>query len=318
MKEDNKKEDNKWMKFAVGEGLTKTVSSLFQKLVGKIMGTLAMGCIASIIIGAIQALSGFLGFVKRHQKDMNETLVPDLKSVSWAILFGFMASIFGTIWSIYTFTLGADIGIRTLLISMSIIPGAFWDRIFWKEKMKLTQICGIGVFLVSAWAMLDYPNLALLLALPVWVPAVLVITFTQSINEALSRASSVKLNIWSNNFWVGLATVFFSIAALVILSLGSGGATLDLSKTFLLGVMAMGAIVIVMIAFKLLAYIGGGTIALKKLVMQGTYLITSLTAGILVYNEPFTSGKVIGVLLFFIAFIMTDNKTRNTLKKLFS
>jgi hypothetical protein len=151
----------------------------------------------------------------------------------------------------------------------------------------------------------------------VWVPAVLVITFTQSINEALSRASSVKLNIWSNNFWVGLATVFFSIAALVILSLGSGGATLNLSKTFLLGVMAMGAIVIVMIAFKLLAYIGGGTIALKKLVMQGTYLITSLVAGVLVYNEPFTSGKVVGILLFFVAFIMTDNKTRDTLKKFF-
>ena len=316
MKENAK--ENAWMKFAVGEGLTKTISSLFQKLVGKIMGTLTMGCVASIIIGAIQALSGFLGFVKRRQKDANETLVPDLKSISWAILFGFMASVFGTIWSIYTFTLGADIGIRTLLISMSIIPGALWDRIFWKEKLKFVQMCGIVVFLTAAWAMLDYPNLALLLALPVWVPAVLVITFTQSINEALSRVSSAKLNIWSNNFWVGLATVFFSLVALIVLSLGSDGATLDLSKIFLLGVMAMGAIVIVMIAFKLLAYIGGGTIALKKLVMQGTYLVTSLFAGILVYNEPFTSGKVIGVILFFVAFLLTDNKSRDAIKNLFS
>lgn len=298
-----------WTKFAVGEGLTKTVSSLFGKLIGVTGGSLPMAALAGVVIGSIQCLSGFAGFLAGRNKTDGKkiaALFPDWRSVRWAILFGLMASIFGTIWGIYTFTLGADIGVRTLLIMGSIIPGAMMDRIFWREKLTASQILGIIVFLAAAWAMLDFPNLVMIAALPIWVPAVLVITFTQAINEALSRAASVKLNHWVNNFWVGGTTVFSCLAAIMVMASVFGGLALNPTPVFVGGALLIGIIVVPMIAFKLLSYKGGGTIAMKKIVMQGTYLVTAVVAGILVYNEPFTVGKVIGTALFFVSVALTQ------------
>lgn len=295
------------MKFAVGEGLTKTVSSLSAKLIGTTGGSLVMAATAGVIIGAIQLSAGFFGFLAGTKNgDRAKALFPDLRSVSWAIMFGLMASIFGTIWSIYTFTLGADIGIRTLLIMGSVIPGAIMDRVFWRERLTPAQISGIVVFLAAAWAMLDFPALGMILALPIWVPAVLVITFTQAINEALSRAASVKLGPWVNNFWVGSTTVITCLIAVVLMTVFSGGVVLSLSPVFISGAMITGFIVVPMIAWKLLSYAGGGTIAMKKIIMQGTYLVTAVIAGILVYREPFTVGKVVGTLLFFVSVALTQ------------
>lgn len=305
-----------WMKFAVGEGLSKTVSDVFAKLIGKVMGTIEMGCIAGMIIGFIQMISGWLGFARAKISSKKSFLIPDKRSVMWAIGFGFMASIFGTVWSIYTFTLGADIGIRTLLIMGSIVPGAIIGRIFWKDSLGLPHTSGIIVFLFAVWAMLDFPSLNMLLKLPIWVPAVLVITFTQSINEALSRKASAKLNHWVNNFWVGASTIFFCALAFVILIIFSSKLGLHITRTFIFGAVVIGVIVVTMIAFKLLSYATGGTIALKNLIMGGIWLTTSAIAGIIIYNEPFTLGKVIGIVLFFIAFSLIDNKTRKALTNL--
>lgn len=296
-----------WTKFAVGEGLAKTLSSLFGKLIGVTGGSLIMAAVAGTAIGLVQMVSGFLGFVAgNRQGEKVPFLFPDLRSVSWAIMFGLMASVFGTIWGIYTFTLGADIGIRTLLIMGSIIPGAIMDRIFWREKLTTPQILGVVVFLGAAWAMLDFPALDMILALPVWVPAVLVITFTQAINEALSRAASAKLNHWVNNFWVGLTSIVSCLIAIMLLAIFSGGAKLDLTLPFIFGALMVGIIVVPMIAWKLLSYAGGGTIAMKKIIMQGTYLVTAVIAGIMVYDEPFTVGKMIGTALFFVSVALTQ------------
>mgnify|MGYP001573418874 CR=1 FL=1 len=296
-----------WTKFAVGEGVAKTVSSLSGKLIGTTGGSLAMSALAGTVIGAIQCLSGFMGFLAGQRVGTKLTaLFPDLRSVRWAIMFGLMASIFGTVWSIYTFTLGADIGIRTLLIMGSIIPGAILDRIFWREKMTAPQILGILVFLVAAWAMLDFPSLGTIASLPIWVPAVLVITFTQSINEALSRAASVKLDHWVNNFWVGGTTVLSCLSVILLLAVFSDKLTLNPTPIFVAGAMLTGIIVVPMIAFKLLSYKGGGTIAMKKIIMQGTYLITAVLAGIVVYHEPLTMGKGVGTGLFFVSVALTQ------------
>ena len=297
-----------WMKFALSEGIAKSVGSFFQKIVGKVMETVEMGCVAGIIIGTVQMIGGLIGFVHGARKDPEHisALVPDIRSVSWALLFGFFAAIPGTVWSVYTFTLGADLAIRTLLISCAIIPGAVIGRIIWKDPLGIWEVMGIVVFLAAVWAMFDFT-----FAFPLWAWAVLVITFTQPINEALSRAASVKLNIWVNNFWVGVSTVFCCLTLLAVLGFLWGGVQLNLSKMFLFGSIVIGGIVLGMISFKLLAYAGGGTIALKKLVMQGTYLVTAAIGGILFFNEPMTVGKVIGILLFPIALALSDRAARS-------
>src|SRR3989344_9449991 len=201
-----------WKVWAVSEGLTKTASSLLQKFVGFSMHTLEMACVFSIIIGVVQLAAGFMGYVTKCFKDPAHvsSLVPDIRSVFWAILFGFFAGIFGTVLGVYTFVLGADIGVRTLLLSFSVVPGAIVGWMLWKDPLDLRQWMGISIFLVAVWAMLDFPQTDMFTSLPSWVWLTIVISLSSVANEMLSRAAGVKLDIWTNNFWVGVSTVFFS------------------------------------------------------------------------------------------------------------
>ncbi len=305
-----------WQAFAVYEGFTKTASSIFQKLVGVVMGTVAMGCIATIIIGAVQATVGYLGFIQQTRKDPANAklLVPELRAVLWAIVFGFFASIFGTVLSIYTFTLGADMGIRTLLISCSIIPGAIASRIIWGSKtdpLGLRQWAGITLFITAMWAMLGFPSD---IPTDAWVWLTIGIGFTQAANEVLNRLASVKLNIWTNGFWVGVSQMFFATMALAIMVLIGGGVTLEISKLFVFGTLVIAGFATAMIAFKLLAYQGGGTIALKKIIMPGTYLVTAIIAGAIVYGEPLTLGKFAGTILWLVSIVLADKEVLPALR----
>lgn len=305
-----------WKIWAVLEGVCKAIGTLFAKLVGREMGTLEMGAVAAIMIGAIQAASGLCGvFVKSiGNPEHIRTLVPDRRSVLLAIAFGAFAGLFGTIWSIYTFTLGADIGIRTLLIMCSIIPSAIIGRIFWKDPLGIKQIFGIAIFLVAVWVMFDFPTVDVLLHLPTWALATLVITFTQPIQEVLSRAASVKLDPWVNNFWVGSSTIFFCTLALIVLFALSENFTFEVrSQMFVFGTVVMAFIVVAAISFKLLTYKTGGLFALKNIVMQSTYLFGAIYAGVLVWDEPLTTGKIVGPFIAIIAFLLTDNKAWNLL-----
>ena len=78
----------------------------------------------------------------------------------------------------------------------------------------------------------------------------------------------------------------------------------------------MGLVTLTMISFKLLTYKHGGTIAVAKVVMFGTYLIGATALGVIFFNEPLTLGKVIGIGGFFAAFSLTDREAFQTLKKL--
>ncbi len=312
-----------WQAFAVYEGLTKTASSIFQKLVGVVMGTVAMGCVATIIIGAVQALVGCLGVVAQARKNSQDAgvlalLVPEPRAVLWAVAFGFFASIFGTVLGIYTFTLGADMGVRTLLISCSIVPGAIASRIIWGAKtdpLGLRQWAGITLFIVAMWAMLGFPSD---IPADAWVWLTIGIGFSQAVNEILTRLASVKLNIWTNGFWVGVSSMFFATMALGLIALTGGGVTLEFSKAFVFGSLVIAGFVVLMISFKLLAYQGGGTVTLKKIIMPGTYLVTAIFAGAIVYGEPLTLGKFTGTILWLVSITLADKEVWPTLKAKFA
>lgn len=310
-----------WKLWASFEGITKIISTAIQKPLGVAMGTVEMGAVASIIIGMIQALSGFAGFVGKmiRGKVVASDLAPDLRSVLWAILFGISAGLIGTVWSIYTFTLGADMGIRTLLISFSIVPAAIIGRMIWNDPLGVPQWLGIGIFMIAVWAMLDFPSLAALVNLPVWVWAVFVVTAGQVLNETLSRSASLKLDVWVNNFWVGISTILSCLLGLIALWIFGENEmrTLHITDVFLYGSVALGIMVVPMISFKLLAYKAGGEIGLKKIIMYGVYLIGSAFVGWIFYDEPWTAGKTTGLLLFPLAVGLTDYTTYMGLKKSF-
>lgn len=308
-----------WQLFAVLEGTSKTVSGVFQDVVGRAMASIEIGCIAAMMIGIVQAVGGFLGFWKRvtSGKTQLSSLIPN-KAVLWAIAFGFMAAIPGTVISLYTFTLGAEFSARTLLISASIVPGAILGRYVWgsiTDPLGIRQWVGMALFLIACWAILEFPTD---FGFQPWVWWTLVITFTQSINEFLSRkAADAKLDPWTNNFWVGVSTVFWTFLALAVWVSIFGTNTYVIGPQLVLGSFVLGIIVTGMIAFKLLSYAGGGTIALKKVIMQGTYLVTFTTVGVVFYGQPFTVGHMLGLVLFLPAFAFMDKDTWKGMRTLF-
>lgn len=234
------------------------------------------------------------------------------------MLLGFFAGIFGTVLSIYTFTLGADLGIRTLLISSSVVPGTLLAAIVWPTSDSLTkrQVGGIAVFLVAIWTMLDFPSLAILLTLENWVWLTLTLALVNALGELIARAMAVKFDVWTNNIWIGGSTIGFSLVTLALFLVFSDNAAIEMSRTFLAGTLAIGVIVVAMVSFKIFAYQGGGTIALKKIIMPGVYLITAMLAGIAIYDEPLTVGKLVGALLWFAAVYLADTKAAADMKVL--
>lgn len=78
---------------------------------------------------------------------------------------------------------------------------------------------------------------------------------------------------------------------------------------FWFGSAIIGMVTLAMISFKLLAYQGGGSIALKKLIMQATYLITATILGWITYAEPLTAGKLVGMAGYVVAFTLMDRGT---------
>jgi len=308
-----------WRLWAVAEGLAKTFSAIFQKLVGVTMGTLEMGCIAATIIGFIQMVSGFCGWILTSREDTGRraSWIPDCKSLVLMLFLGFLAGIFGTVLSIYTFTLGADLGVRTLLISSSVVPAAIAAALIWPttDGLDVSQTFGIGVFLAAMWAMLGFPNLTLLAQLEPWVVLTLTLAAVNALGEIIVRMTALKFDVWINNIWIGGSTSVFSLIGLVILLLVRGDAGIDITHAFLVGALAIGMIVAAMTTFRILAYRGGGTIALKKIIMPGVYLVTAMIAGVWLYGEVITMGKLVGVVLWCVAIYFVDKKARVDLEQ---
>lgn len=300
-----------WMKWAVAEGGAKTANRVVSKFVGQAAGTTTGSVFATTLIGLVQMIGGLAGSSARGQP-----LWPGRNLIVASVIFGSFATLM-TILGIVSFTyLDADVGITTFIITLSIIPGALIDWAFFNHPLSARQcFLGIPMFLLSGWAILNFPNLETLLVLPMWVILTLGITISSAINEGISqyqaqsrkrRRAASSMDPLVNNFWVGLTTL--TLGSLIFVILGNWGEVSALSRRFWISTIVIGAIVVGMISFKLIAYKGGGSIALKKVIMQGTYLVTATFLGVLVHGEPLTTGKLVGLFGYFIAFTLMDNE----------
>ena len=291
-----------WMKWAVAEGGTKAASIILQKYLGVSSGTFLGALVATLIIGVIQALGALFGVVVL----MRQRVRAGAAEILGGGLFGFIAAAM-TILGVYSFSFpGADVGVRTFLVTLSIIPGAIIDRMFFSHPIVVRQWLGIGFFLLSGYAILNFPPLAMLLHLPPWIWITLVIALFAAVNEAITQ-SMRQTDPFSYNVWVGLATIIFAAAGLFFFA--PALTWQQLTQGMIIGSSLVGALVLLMISFKLLAYKAGGSITLKKLIMQSTYLILSVVLGVLIYQEALTAGKVIGIMGFIFAFTLTDQAT---------
>lgn len=305
------KESSMWRLWAVAEGLAKTFSAVFQKAVGNSMGTLEMGCIAASIIGLVQVIVGFGGHAV-VSPDKRSSLIPDRKSIALLLFLGFLAGIFGTVLSIYTFTMGADLAIRTLLITSSVIPASVIAAWLWPktDSLNVSQVFGIGLFLVSIWSVLDFPSLSVLADLKPWVLLTLLLACVNALGELVVRSTAARFDIWVNSIWIGSSTIAFSLMGLGAFLFTNGTVGIDMTRVFFVGSIIIGVIAAGMLVFRILAYQGGGTIALKKIIMPGVYIITAMLAGVWFYGEPLTMGKIVGIVLGFLALYFVDTKAR--------
>ena len=130
-----------------------------------------------------------------------------------------------------------------------------------------------------------------------------------AVNQGITQKIK-KIDPFVKNFWGGLTT--FVLASTALFVRDATNLLIDFSPVMqkLWGVSAVvGLIVIGMWSFNLMSYKGGAHIAIKKLVMNGCFLIMAMFFGIVLFGESLTLAKVIGVLFYFFAFSLMDKGT---------
>ena len=293
----------KWMKWTLCEAGTKTASKVLQKVVGNMCVSLAHTFLATIVIGLVQIIAGLV--MTRLQK---VKLFGDHANIIGSCLFGFFAVV-STVLAFGAFYYGGDMGVNTFIITLSIIPGALIDRFFFNHKLNGREWLGVGVAVLAGYAILGWPSLTEFTKLPFWVWLSFGTMMSVAINQGITQKVK-KVDPFVKNFWGGLTTVILCLVALIIL--GKTGIILDFSgsapELWLVSAI-IGLIVVGMWAFNLLSYKGGAYIALKKLVMNGTYLITAMFCGAMFFGETLSPSKLLGIVFYFGAFVLMDKGT---------
>ena len=291
------------MKWTLFEAITKTVSKIFQKVIGIISHTFSHVLLATVIVGLVQVIGGFTMAKMKKQK-----IITDIGSIAGACWFGFNACLC-TIIPFYVFVLGGDIGINTFIITLSIIPGALIDIIFFKHKLEPKQWFGIFIAVFAGYFVLGTPSLSEFMSMPLWIWLSFVIMIIVAINQGITQKIK-KIDPFVKNFWGGLTTLIVSFLALTVCG------SLDLLINFTpqiqklwLASIVVGLVVIAMWSFNLMSYKDGAHIAIKKLVMNGSYLTMAMVCGIVIFGEPMNFAKLSGVLLYFVAFSFMDKDT---------
>lgn len=290
-----------WMKWAIFEGMTKSSARILMKFGGLSSASFVGSLTWTLVVGIVQTFGGIVGSYLRGEK-----LLVSVRQILSGMVFGVIASVM-TVLGVSAFLYeGADAGVITFIVTMSIIPGAFLDWIFFAHPLNIRQWFGVILYLFAGYAVLNFPGLDKLLNLPPWVWCAAGIALLGAFNEAITQSVS-KMDPLVNNFWIGLTTIFCGVAGVTLI--GGWKFVSLVVPAFWIFALVNGVVVLGMISFKLLAYKGGGSIAIKKLVMQGTHLVGAVILGIIIYAEPLTLGKVLGVAGFFFAFALMDKGT---------
>lgn len=292
-----------WMKWTMLESVTKVASKIFQRLIGVAAASVAHTFLATAIVGLVQTIGGFLMARTKHQK-----ILVDGESILGACLFGLFATI-STILGFTVFFFGGDVGINTFIITLSIVPGALIDVFFFKHPLSTRQWLGVALAVLAGYSVLGWPSLTDALNLPIWVWLSLGIMLLSALNQGITQKIK-KIDPFVKNFWGGFTTLVLSVIGLCFL--GATELLVDFSSPMLklcLSSIIIGVIVILMWSFNLMSYKDGAQIAIKKLLMNGAYLTMAMAAGILLFGEALTTAKIVGVLLYLLAFVLMDNGT---------
>src|SRR3989338_7775299 len=296
----------KWMTWTLLEAGTRTLSKMTHKVVGSLIATLAYTFFSTAIVGLVQVAVSYA--IVRSKKIK---LIDKPANIIGACLFGFFAVI-ASIFAFGAFYYGGDIGVNSFIITLSIVPGALIDKFFFNHKLIGREWFGILIAILAGYAILGWPSLAEFARLPLWVWMSFGTMLPVAINQGITQKIK-DINPFVKNFWGGLTTILLCMIALFII--GEGRILFEFSAppmfyivSTMTGLIAMG-----IWTFNLMGYKGGASIAIKKLVMNGTYLILAMICGIVFFGEQVSFGKGVGVGLYLVAFAFMDQGTWNFL-----
>ncbi|MBU1036969.1 hypothetical protein KKF32_02950 [Patescibacteria group bacterium] len=300
--------NNRWLKWTFLEAGTRAVNKALQKVIGVTSSSIGHTFYAIFLVGLVQTVVGSAVIIFKKKKVLVEST-----HLIGALLFGILA-FFCTTVSFIVFLYGGEVGVNTFIITLSIVPGAFIDWIFFKHRLFTRQWLGVMIAIWSGYFVLNCPSLKEVMHLPLWVFLSLATMMAVAINQGITQKIK-RIDPMVKNFWGGLMTAILGIGGLLWFNLHYSLNFSDFIRGFpskLIWIsIIFGIIVILMWIFNLLAYKGGAYIALKKLVMNGSYLTMAMIIGILLFGEAFTIYKLLGFLFYCFAFILMDSKTWN-------
>lgn len=302
------KTSSNWRRWTLGEALAKITSATLQKQIGLASHTPVGVVLGNLVIGFVQMISSFL-FLLKAGKTPNDSL----KHILFSCMFGVFAFA-STMFSLSAYRLGGEVSVVVFIITLSIIPGAFIDMIFFKHRLALRQWVGVGIGLLGGYLVLGAPNLTSLANLPTWALLAFGTACTVATNQGL--AQKIKgIDPMVKNFWGGFTTAVLAILAFVVVGVPDFAST-GFWKIVWVSV-AIGFVVIGMWTCNVRAYRDGAHIAEKKLMMNGIYLVSAMIVGVVFYKESMTLEKLLGIPAFVLATCLFDNKLWESFRGLF-
>jgi drug/metabolite transporter (DMT)-like permease len=290
----------RWTFWTLLEALARTATLTLQRFVGELMSPIFTNIVvATAIIGFIQAAIAWFILCFR-----GKSLLDDRRLIIGSCLFGILA-FWGVTSMFMAFTLGGDISVVAFIATLSIVPGAFIDFYFFGSIFTLKKYIAIILAIISGYSVLGWPSLEEILNLPPWVWFALGAMVCIGINQGITRAIK-QIDPLKKNFWAGLSQFIlgsgFFMFGIVFLPQSPPSETLRI-LTFLF----MTALVNVLLFYcSIFSYRYGGSIALKKILMNGSFLGMSASVGIIFLGEPINASKIIGAILFVLALMIWD------------
>lgn len=295
--------DKRFVAIAATDGLVRSFSTACQNLAGKALTSAEGSLIATATIELLRLTTGLSTLALKQTKIQTEFKNLCLMFV-WALF-----AVVMTVLHVYSYEIGADQGIATMIVLGGIIPGALIDRYWFGDPLPTKRIAGMGVFLVAAWSALNFPGKSAVLLLPSWVYFKVIIAGLLAVNEAVRRTlmnvpPERRITTEQSQFWVGAFALTLLMAAALHTQVWTKLAAYQLN--FWLGTLGMGTAVVISTALSLQVYKFPGSITTRKLVSNTTVMITSVIVGVTLFGEPFTAGKALAMVLFVAALVIYE------------
>lgn len=291
---------NKWMAWTVLEALMRSMSNALQKTIDDITAvSFSYVLYATGFIGLVQMVAGFVVLRSRGKK-----IGDQFANIAGSISFG----VFGVLsicLSFLVFAKGGQLSVHAFITSLSIIPGALIDLFVFKHPLSKRQWIGVMIAVVAGYVVLGLPSFDQALKLPFWVWCSFGAMMAMTVNQGITQRIK-DVDPFVKNFWGG-ATIFI-LGFGVLLAFGKIPVGSYPYKLTLIS-LAIGGLSVILWIANLFAYRDGALMAIKKLIMSGSYLLITIVGGAVIFGEEVGLHKIIAFFLYLFSFLLLDNPT---------